>query len=93
MYLFTFVNFVVVLVDGSMSVSREFEDLRQMKLVLGSKPPRCANKCSSCRPCMAALAVPPHHNNIGLKTASNHQDESYYFLTWKCRCRNKFFQP
>lgn len=83
----------MVSADGSMLVSEEDEDSKQMKLVLGSKPPKCVNKCLSCRPCMAALVIPPHRNNIGFKAATNHQDESYYLLTWKCRCRNKFFQP
>nr|CAD1822135.1 unnamed protein product [Ananas comosus var. bracteatus] len=27
---------------------------------LGSRPPRCVNKCSSCSPCTATLVVSPH---------------------------------
>ncbi|KAK8500194.1 hypothetical protein V6N12_002302 [Hibiscus sabdariffa] len=36
---------------------------KQEKMVLGSWPPRCANKCFSCRPCMAALVASPNHRN------------------------------
>ncbi|KAE8735215.1 EIN3-binding F box protein 1 [Hibiscus syriacus] len=30
------------------------------KLQVGSRPPRCVNKCSSCRPCMATLVIQPN---------------------------------
>ncbi|GAV82506.1 hypothetical protein CFOL_v3_25957 [Cephalotus follicularis] len=65
--------------------------LKRMKTVLGSRPPRCLNRCLSCRPCMAALVIPPHPKN-GSKTSS-HGDASYYLLSWRCKCGNKFFQP
>lgn len=69
----------------------------QMKTVLGSSPPRCVNKCSSCRPCTATLVVPPHHhkmNNLKATTPYHYEgDETYYLLSWKCRCRDKLFQP
>ncbi|GMN58209.1 hypothetical protein TIFTF001_027305 [Ficus carica] len=69
------------------------EELGEMKMVLGSKPPQCANKCMSCRPCMAALVIPQHQKN-GAKASSPHEhDQSYYLLAWKCKCRDKFFQP
>ncbi|PRQ46361.1 hypothetical protein RchiOBHm_Chr2g0088241 [Rosa chinensis] len=69
---------------------------KQMKMALGSSPPRCVNRCMSCRPCTATLVVPPHHHKINnLKTTPDHYDgdETYYLLSWKCRCRNKLFQP
>ncbi|XP_057988133.1 EPIDERMAL PATTERNING FACTOR-like protein 8 isoform X2 [Hevea brasiliensis] len=65
------------------------EGVKQRKMVLGSRPPPCDNKCLSCKPCMAALVTPPHH-----KTASTPKgDESYYLLSWKCKCGDKYFQP
>ncbi|KAK8543512.1 hypothetical protein V6N13_076318 [Hibiscus sabdariffa] len=64
---------------------------KQEKMVLGSWPPRCANKCFSCRPCMAALVASPNHRNT--RSSSYQGDESYYLLAWKCKCGNKFFQP
>jgi hypothetical protein len=71
---------------------RESEGVKQMKLVLGSRPPRCVNKCLSCRPCMAALVPSPRHRT-DLKVSSHQGDESYYLLSWKCKCKDKFFQP
>ncbi|KAF4391993.1 hypothetical protein CsatB_014184 [Cannabis sativa] len=64
--------------------------LKQKKMVLGSKPPECANKCLGCRPCMATLVVSQHEKNV---KAFPHAPESYYLLGWKCKCRDKFFQP
>ena len=71
------------------------ESLQQQrkKTVLGSKPPGCVNKCSNCRPCMAALVIPPHQKK-GVRDSSSHgDDDNYYLLLWKCRCGDKLFQP
>ncbi|EXB21297.1 hypothetical protein L484_002247 [Morus notabilis] len=68
------------------------EDLKKMKMVLGSKPPRCVNKCKSCRPCMAALVISQRQKN-GAKASPHDHDQTYYLLAWKCKCRDKFFQP
>ncbi|KAF8400636.1 hypothetical protein HHK36_013935 [Tetracentron sinense] len=68
------------------------EGLKQRKLVLGSRPPRCINKCLSCSPCMATLVIPPHQSR-GFKVSSHEEDDSYYLLSWKCRCGDKLFQP
>ncbi|KAH9622533.1 hypothetical protein KSS87_014602 [Heliosperma pusillum] len=56
------------------------------RMVIGSRPPRCTNRCMNCRPCMAVLVIPPHR-------LSPHEEENYYLLSWKCRCHNKLFQP
>ncbi|KAK0570465.1 hypothetical protein LWI29_001567 [Acer saccharum] len=61
-----------------------------VKMVLGSRPPQCVNKCLNCRPCVATLVVPSHPKNHRFKTQ---EDENYYLLSWKCRCGNKLFQP
>ncbi|XP_042055926.1 EPIDERMAL PATTERNING FACTOR-like protein 6 [Salvia splendens] len=74
----------------SSGASRE-EELR--KMVLRSRPPACVNRCMSCRPCEATLVIPPHQRaSYG---ASYHRggDNSYYLLSWKCRCGNKLYQP
>ncbi|KAK8491195.1 hypothetical protein V6N11_037958 [Hibiscus sabdariffa] len=77
---------------GSVSVPGNNDNSsKQEKMVLGSWPPRCANKCFSCRPCMAALVASPNHRNT--RSSSYQGDESYYLLAWKCKCGNKFFQP
>ncbi|KAK9715206.1 hypothetical protein RND81_06G149700 [Saponaria officinalis] len=56
------------------------------KMVIGSRPPRCTNKCMNCKPCTAVLVIPPH-------PLTPLEDETYYLLSWKCRCHNKLFQP
>ncbi|KAJ4950808.1 hypothetical protein NE237_027640 [Protea cynaroides] len=68
------------------------ENVKQMKQVLGSRPPRCVGKCFSCKPCMATLVIPPHQR-MGERISSHQGDDSYYLLSWKCRCGDKFFQP
>ncbi|GFP88971.1 polygalacturonase [Phtheirospermum japonicum] len=58
-------------------------------MVLGSRPPGCVNKCMSCRPCEATLVIPPRKN----ESSWHREDDSYYLLSWKCRCGNKLYQP
>ncbi|KAL9304520.1 hypothetical protein ACSQ67_021783 [Phaseolus vulgaris] len=68
--------------------------LEQSKTVIGSKPPACMNKCKSCRPCMATLVVPNHQKRKkGFKVFSRGDDDTYYLLSWKCKCGDKLFQP
>ncbi|CAJ1951281.1 unnamed protein product [Sphenostylis stenocarpa] len=63
------------------------EGLEQSKTVIGSKPPECVNKCKSCRPCMATLVVPNHQKRKkGFKVSSRGDDDTYYLLSWKCKC-------
>ncbi|KAL2332466.1 hypothetical protein Fmac_020047 [Flemingia macrophylla] len=69
--------------------SSERLNLEERKVVIGSKPPACGNKCMKCRPCIATVVVPNHKTKC-FKAVS---DDSYYLLSWKCRCGNKFFQP
>ncbi|OIW15824.1 hypothetical protein TanjilG_04359 [Lupinus angustifolius] len=65
----------------------------ESKMVIGSKPPACVNKCMNCRPCMATVVVHNHHQKKGFKVLSHGEDDRYYLLSWKCRCGNKLFQP
>jgi len=67
------------------------ETIEQSEMVLGSKPPGCVNKCLNCRPCMATLVIPHERNGFSAKTRG--EDDSYYLLSWKCRCGNKLYQP
>ncbi|KAI3979233.1 hypothetical protein MKX01_036001 [Papaver californicum] len=76
-------------------------------MILGSRPPQCVNKCFSCRPCTAALVIPPHHRKTAKSVSTNLMasspasliykqdvdDGNYYHLSWKCRCGNKIYQP
>ncbi|KZV56055.1 EPIDERMAL PATTERNING FACTOR-like protein 2 [Dorcoceras hygrometricum] len=68
------------------------------KMILGSRPPACSvEKCMNCRPCEATLVIPPHRNNDNknrnMERTYRREDDSYYLLSWKCRCGNKFYQP
>ncbi|KAF6156668.1 hypothetical protein GIB67_017804 [Kingdonia uniflora] len=71
------------------------EAFTQKKLVLGSRPPMCINRCLSCRPCKATLVIPPspRKRSSTFRASSYHQDDTYYLLSWKCRCGNKIYQP
>ncbi|KAI3839906.1 hypothetical protein MKX03_025171 [Papaver bracteatum] len=84
-------------------------EVKERKLmILGSRPPQCVNKCFSCRPCTATLVIPPHlseaaksksvRTNLMASSPSSllsKQDDHdhYYLLSWKCRCKNKIYQP
>ncbi|CAH9089500.1 unnamed protein product [Cuscuta epithymum] len=69
---------------------------KEMRMVLGSSPPKCVGRCMGCRPCVAALVIPPHKwwwFRRASSSSTGPGDENYYLLSWKCRCRNKFYQP
>lgn len=87
---------------GASGSGEENEMVQQKKKILGSRPPACVNKCLSCRPCMATLVIPPHHTKsktaatTNFKTSnkySSDEDDTYYLLSWKCKCGNKVYQP
>ncbi|GAB2216135.1 hypothetical protein Droror1_Dr00023903 [Drosera rotundifolia] len=76
----------------------ETKSITNSKLVLGSRPPRCINRCMNCRPCEAVLVIPPHAkpsdaHNKNAKITPQVDDEGYYLLSWKCRCKNMLFHP
>nr|XP_016500762.1 PREDICTED: EPIDERMAL PATTERNING FACTOR-like protein 8 [Nicotiana tabacum] len=56
------------------------------KMVMGSKPPDCVNKCMNCQPCRATLAIPPRQQR-----STDEKDDNYYLLSWKCSCRDELF--
>ncbi|KAG5242818.1 EPIDERMAL PATTERNING FACTOR protein [Salix suchowensis] len=65
----------------------------EVGMVLGSRPPQCVNRCFHCKPCMAALVTPLHHKSVVRGPSSSREDESYYLLSWRCKCGDKYFQP
>lgn len=89
----TYFFFWLRCVGGSVMVESTREGLEESKMVIGSKPPACVNKCKSCRPCMATLVVPNHQKRKGFKVSSRGDDDTYYLLSWKCKCGDKLFQP
>ncbi|KAM0944911.1 putative EPIDERMAL PATTERNING FACTOR-like protein [Dioscorea sansibarensis] len=76
-----------------MDMPRERTFMQQRRKDLGSRPPKCVNKCLSCRPCMATLVVSPRHETNLLKPSTRAEDDTYYLLSWKCTCGDRFFQP
>ncbi|KAJ8774812.1 hypothetical protein K2173_017258 [Erythroxylum novogranatense] len=83
-----------ILVHGSLSSSNSNNLQQRRKMVLGSRPPACIDKCVNCRPCLATLVVPSRQRKGFTFKASAHGDDgSYYLLSWKCRCGNKLYQP
>ncbi|PON37402.1 EPIDERMAL PATTERNING FACTOR-like protein [Parasponia andersonii] len=91
----TVVFIFVLAVLPPKSVGFERNELREEErklMVLGSRPPQCVNKCLNCRPCEATLVIPSHQKKR-LETSSHGEDDTYYLLSWKCRCGNKLFHP
>ncbi|KAL5072485.1 hypothetical protein RYX36_011469 [Vicia faba] len=82
-------------ISGGSVVLERNGNLEERKMVIGSRPPSCLNKCMNCRPCIATLVIPNNKKrNKGFQVLSRgDQDETYYLLTWKCICRNKLYQP
>ncbi|QCE08877.1 EPIDERMAL PATTERNING FACTOR-like protein 8 [Vigna unguiculata] len=78
-----FFFFLILLLPESVRGDRRRNSLEEKRVMIGSKPPACRNKCMKCKPCTATVVVPNHKS----------QDDSYYLLSWKCRCGDKFFQP
>ncbi|XP_034696730.1 EPIDERMAL PATTERNING FACTOR-like protein 8 [Vitis riparia] len=91
--LISFLTSLLPFKSAGSEVSSYSESLQQRKkMVLGSKPPRCVNKCLNCRPCMATLVIPPRQKKV-VGASSHGEDDNYYLLSWKCRCGDKLFQP
>uniref|UniRef100_A0A6N2KJP1 Uncharacterized protein n=1 Tax=Salix viminalis TaxID=40686 RepID=A0A6N2KJP1_SALVM len=38
---------------------------------------------------MAALVTPLHHKSVVRGSSSSTEDESYYLLSWRCKCGDK----
>lgn len=76
---------------GSLVLERN-DSLQDRKMVIGSKPPACLNKCMNCRPCIATLVVSQKRKSYKVLSRGDDND-TYYLLAWKCRCGNKVFQP
>eukprot|EP00249_Psilotum_nudum_P003798 c17290_g2_i1 orf=185-619(-) len=76
--------------------------VRQLSTLIGSKPPNCQNKCSTCSPCtavqvptspaqgahMAAKSYPQHTTNVESEKYSNYKP-----VGWKCKCGNQLYNP
>ncbi|OAY33558.1 EPIDERMAL PATTERNING FACTOR-like protein 2 [Manihot esculenta] len=69
---------------------------------IGSRPPRCERRCSSCGHC-EAIQVPtnPQVNNGNRNSSSvsniayarGDDSSNYKPMSWKCKCGNLIFNP
>uniref|UniRef100_A0A5B7BI60 Epidermal patterning factor-like protein n=1 Tax=Davidia involucrata TaxID=16924 RepID=A0A5B7BI60_DAVIN len=73
-----------------------------LRAQIGSRPPRCERRCSSCGHC-EAIQVP---TNPQMKTGSSNSsststiaysrgddNSNYKPMSWKCKCGNSIFNP
>ncbi|KAH9610619.1 hypothetical protein KSS87_002179, partial [Heliosperma pusillum] len=49
-----------ILINSFMVTLSKSDEMKSRKLVLGSRPPTCVNKCMNCKPCVATLVVHTH---------------------------------
>ncbi|KAJ7952698.1 EPIDERMAL PATTERNING FACTOR-like protein 2 [Quillaja saponaria] len=78
------------------------EDKTIMRAQIGSRPPRCDRRCSSCGHC-EAIQVPTNpqvqkgnRNSSTLNTiayARGDDNSNYKPMSWKCKCGNLIFNP
>ncbi|GMJ08081.1 hypothetical protein like AT4G37810 [Hibiscus trionum] len=71
---------------------------------IGSRPPRCERRCSSCGHCEAIqVPIDPQVRNGGNKNISRLSFDAAYArgvdysnykpMSWKCKCENSIFNP
>ncbi|TYG95099.1 hypothetical protein ES288_A11G241200v1 [Gossypium darwinii] len=79
------------------------EEKTILRTQIGSRPPRCERRCSSCGHCEAIL-VPTNpqakHGNKNSSTlisnaayARGDGSSNYKPISWKCKCGNFIFNP
>ncbi|KAG7969593.1 hypothetical protein I3843_07G038600 [Carya illinoinensis] len=80
------------------------EDKAIFRARIGSRPPRCERRCSSCGPC-EAIQVPTNpqvqngkrnvFSRVSNAAAYARGDDSsnYKPISWKCKCGNLIFNP
>ncbi|CAI9758455.1 unnamed protein product [Fraxinus pennsylvanica] len=83
-------------IDNSQTISEEKASQ------IGSRPPRCKRRCSSCEQC-EAIQVPTNpqtrneiKNSIAASTiryARSDDNSNYKPMSWKCKCGSLIFNP
>ncbi|KAA8546623.1 hypothetical protein F0562_002638 [Nyssa sinensis] len=70
-----------------------------MRAQIGSRPPRCERRCSSCGHC-EAIQVPTNpqmknggNNSSSIAYSSGDDSSNYKPMSWKCKCGNSIFNP
>ncbi|KAK7255236.1 hypothetical protein RIF29_28642 [Crotalaria pallida] len=81
--------------SGGSLVFKTSESLKEREMMIGSQPPACIKRCMNCMPCMPTLVVPNYQKWKAYEVLSHGEenDDTYYPLSWKCKCGDKLFQP
>ncbi|CAN0917683.1 EPIDERMAL PATTERNING FACTOR-like protein 2 [Linum grandiflorum] len=91
------------------STGNAAEEVMKMRSQIGSRPPRCEKRCSSCGHCEAIqIPISPQltRNHDGDRSTSSlsyvsnteyakgdEYDSNYKPMSWKCKCGNFIFNP
>ncbi|CAA2960701.1 EPIDERMAL PATTERNING FACTOR-like protein 2 [Olea europaea var. sylvestris] len=79
-------------IDNSQTISEE------KAAQIGSRPPRCERRCSSCAQC-EAIQVPTNPQkrngikNSTIRFARSDDNSNYKPMSWKCKCGSLIFNP
>lgn len=65
-----------------MKLVGQYEEMEK----IGSRPPRCEDKCYGCEPC-EAIQVPTTSGRVGVQY-TNYEPEG-----WQCKCGPTFYAP
>ncbi|XP_022772260.1 EPIDERMAL PATTERNING FACTOR-like protein 2 [Durio zibethinus] len=79
----------------------EEEKTLVMRSLIGSRPPRCERRCSSCPRCEAiqvpvTTQVPARQYSAAILSISYSRGDdvsNYKPMCWKCKCGNRIFNP
>nr|BAF32128.1 pollen allergen [Cryptomeria japonica] len=61
---------------------RAYDKGNRTRILLGSRPPNCTNKCHGCSPCKAKLVI-----------VHRIMPQEYYPQRWICSCHGKIYHP
>lgn len=85
------------------SISPSLEENAILRAQIGSRPPRCERRCSTCKRC-EAIQVPTNpiikdgdktntSSMVKIEYARGEDDSNYKPMSWKCKCGNNIFNP
>lgn len=80
------------------------EEKAMLRAQIGSRPPKCERRCSSCGPCEAIQVPTNPQTKFGGKNSSlsiptieyargGDDSSNYKPMSWKCKCGNSIFNP
>ncbi|XP_019173042.1 PREDICTED: EPIDERMAL PATTERNING FACTOR-like protein 2 [Ipomoea nil] len=82
----------------------ESEEKMILRGQIGSRPPRCQRRCSSCQHCEAIQVptnpqrksgdtTPSSSSRISRASTDDNYSSNYKPMSWKCKCGNLIFNP